>query len=170
MSLIINSFPECSISPPDPSLIDTHLLAVFRYVCALHTLPNKVGPPLEKIGELSLSGNLMIKNQDEILEEKGEIIMTERVSLSHPQTDEALSKLYPERKPYYQLFHRVTIRQKPYHVLIQAGFLKSSKLRKLNTLPRLDNVVLKNEKLIIHPVFDDIMKRVFFLAEYLCLN
>jgi len=163
-------FPRTLYFPAEASIIDDDLRILFGYVCAIHTLPNEGKLLLEKVMKLSLDRNVMIKNQDEIFEEKGEIIMTECGSHSHSQVNEVLSKLYPEKKPYYLAFHGVAIKQKPYHVLIQVGFLRDRKIRIVDTLPKIDNAILKEEKLIAYPLFEDILKRILFKVYYVYLN
>ncbi len=163
-------FPRMLYFPPGSFATDKRLITLFADVCALHTVPEKTGPWLKRIAELSLAGDLEIKNQDEILEEKGELIITEGANPSLLAEDEAFSRLYPERKPYYMFSVRVRIGRRPCYILIQAGFIKNNQLKIADNLPNLGNLVLRDEKPVIYPVFDDLLKRLSLVVQYFCLN
>jgi len=132
-------------------------------------LQNQGELSLEKVAELSCGADLMIKNQDDIFEEKGEIVMTQCGPHAHSQADQRLLKLYPQRKPRYLAFDAVKIKRKPYYVLIQVGFLRDRKIRIVDTLPKIDNI-LKDEKIILCPLFEDILKKMLFQIQYFCPN
>lgn len=163
-------FPRVLYFPVGSFAVERDLVSLFRDVCALHTLPNEVGPALKKIGELSLAGDLLIRNQEEIFEDTGEMIMVERLSPSHSKARKVLSRFYPEKEPYYQLFCPVEISKKPYSVLIQAGFSKEKKLSVTDNLPNMEGAILEEEKPLIYPLFDDILGKLLFLLHYAHLN
>lgn len=164
-----NLFPRGLYLPAGAFIRKGYLSLLLGYVSRIHMLQNQGELSLEKVTELSCGGDLLIKNQDDIFEEKGEIVMTQCGSHAHSQADQRLLKLYPQRKPYYLAFDAVKIKRKPYYVLIQVGFLRDRKIRIVDTLPKIDNI-LKDEKLILCPLFEDILKKMLFQIQYFCPN
>jgi len=164
-----NLFPRGLYLPAGAFIRKGYLSLLLGYVSRIHMLQNQGELSLEKVAELSCGGDLMIKNQDDIFEEKGEIIMTQCGPHAHSQADQRLLKLYPQRKPHYLAFDAVKINGKPYYVLIQVGFLRDRKIRIVDTLPKIDNI-LKDEKLILCPLFEDILKKMLFQIQYFCPN
>jgi len=164
-----NLFPRGFYLPAGAFIRKGYLSLLLGYVSRIHMLQNQGELSLEKVTELSFGGDLMIKNQDDIFEEKGEIVMTQCGPHAHSQVDQRLLRLYPQRKPRYLAFDAVKIKRKSYYVLIQVGFLRDRKIRIVDTLPKIDNI-LKDEKLILCPLFEDILKKMLFQIQYFCQN
>ena len=164
-----NLFPRVLYLPAGAFIRKGYLSLLLGYVSRIHMLQNQGELSLEKVTELSCGGDLMIKNQDDIFEEKGEIVMTQCGPHVYSQMDQRLLKLYPQRKPQYLAFDAVKIKRKPYYVLIQVGFLRDRKIRIVDTLPKIDNI-LKDEKLILYPLFEDILNKMLFQIQYFCPN
>ena len=164
-----NLFPRGLYLPAGAFIRKGYLSLLLGYVSRIHMLQNQGELSLEKVTELSCGADLMIKNQDDIFEEKGEIVMTQCGPHAHSQADQRLLKLYPQRKPRYLAFDAVKIKRKPYYVLIQVGFLRDRKIRIVDTLPKIDNI-LKDEKIILCPLFEDILKKMLFQIQYFCPN
>ena len=164
-----NLFPRGLYLPAGAFIRKGYLSLLLGYVSRIHMLQNQGELSLEKVTELSCGGDLMIKNQDDIFEEKGEIVMTQCGPHAHSQADQRLLKLYPQRKPRYLAFDAKKIKRKPYYVLIQVGFLRDRKIRIVDTLPKIDNI-LKDEKIILCPLFEDILKKMLFQIQCFCPN
>jgi len=64
----------------------------------------------------------------------------------------------------------VKIKEKSYYVLIQTGFLRENRLRIEDTIPNLGDVVLKEEKLRLYPLLDQVFKELLFGAYHAHLN
>jgi|GEM_PF-2655926 len=165
-----NLFPRGLYLPAGASIRKGYLSLLLGYVSRIHMLQNQGELSLEKMTELSCGGDLMIKNQDDIFEEKGEIVITQCGLPAHSQADYRLLKLYPQRKPQYLVFDVVKIKEKSYYVLIQTGFLRENRLRIEDTIPNLGDVVLKEEKLRLYPLFDQVFKEILFGAYHAHLN
>jgi len=165
-----NLFPRGLYLPAGAFIRKGYLSLLLGYVSRIHMLQNQGELSLEKVAELSCGGDLMIKNQDDIFEEKGEIVITQCGLPAHSQADQRLLKLYPQRKPHYLAFDAVKIKEKSYYVLIQAGFLRENRLRIEDTIPDLGDVVLKEEKLTLYPLFDQVLKELLFGAYHAHLN
>jgi len=127
-------------------------------------------PSIRKIAELSLSDGLLIRNQEEIFQETGKIIVVDRVPAPLSPTNNSLSSLYPDADPYYELFYPAKMGGKLRRVLIQAGFLRKSGLRLTDTLPEMETIILRDEKTVIFPVFDDVLEGLLFVRVYPCMN
>jgi len=165
-----NLFPRGLYLPAGASIRKGYLSLLLGYVSRIHMLQNQGELSLEKMTELSCGGDLMIKNQDDIFEEKGEIVITQCGLPAHSQADYRLLKLYPQRKPQYLVFDVVKIKEKSYYVLIQTGFLRENRLRIEDTIPNLGDVVLKEEKLRLYPLLDQVFKELLFGAYHAHLN
>jgi len=163
-------FPSILYFPTGSFAPETQLIPLFQNVCAMHTMPDVMKPSIRKIAELSLSDELLIRNQEDIFEETGEIIVVDRVPAPLSQTNNSLSNLYPDADPYYELFCPAKMRGKLRHVLIQAGFLRKNALRLTDTLPEMETIILRDEKTAIFPVFEDILEGLLFVRVYPCMN
>lgn len=161
-------FPRMLYFPGGSFAVDRYLLPLLCCVCAIHTFPEETDPRLRKISELSLAGKLVIKNQDTILQETGEIIMTEGDSKS--RTEETLTRLYPERQLRFLLFYGVRTSTGPTSILLQAAFLKGKKFTIVGRVPNMESVVLKDEKPVLYPLFDEILKKLLFQVSCAHLN
>jgi len=90
-----NLFPRGLYLPAGASIRKGYLSLLLGYVSRIHMLQNQGELSLEKMTGLSCGGDLMIKNQDDIFEEKGEIVITQCGLPAHSQADYRLLKLYP---------------------------------------------------------------------------
>lgn len=163
-------FPRKIYFPAQASVKEGYLLMLFNDVCKVFMLQNEDSLSVEKTVQCLFGGDVILKNQDEILEEKGDLVITECGASAHIQIEKVLSKLYPRKKSHYFGLEGIKIKGQAYYMLLQVGFLRSGRLRINDTLPKFDNVILKDEKLIIYPVFEDILKRILFSAAHFCLN
>lgn len=114
--------------------------------------------------------NLLIRNQDEIFQEKGKIIFTEYGPQAYKEVDKELARLYPEEKLHYLALDAITIGGKPYSMLLQVGFLRKDRLRIGDTLPMMDDVILPGEKNILSSVFENILEGMLSSPQYCYLN
>jgi len=163
-------FPQKIYFPAGASIREGYLSMLISKVGRIAALQKEGNFSLKKIIEYSFGSDVIIKNQDDILEEKGEIIISEYGTHSDAQVDKALSKLYPKEKVCCETFDAVAIKGKFYYILIQVGFLKSNSLEIEDTLPPLDTVILKEEKYVLYPIFEDIFNKILFKAQYFYLN
>lgn len=163
-------FPQRIYLPSGASIRKGYLSFLLGAVGRARMLQNQGEFSLERLANLSFGEDLIIKNEDDIFEEKGEIVITQCGLPAHSQADYRLLKLYPQRKPQYLVFDVMKIREKPYYVPIQAGFLRENRLRIEDTIPDLGDIVLKEEKLRLYPLFDEVFKEFLFGAYYAYLN
>ena len=163
-------FPRRIYLPSGASIRKGYLSLLLGGVGRVRMLQNQGELSLERLANLSFGGDLIIKNEDDIFEEKGEIVITQCGLPAHSQADCRLLKLYPQRKPQYLVFDVVKIKEKSYYVLIQAGFLRENRLRIEDTIPDLGDVVLKEEKLRLYRLFDQVFKELLFGAYHAHLN
>lgn len=163
-------FPRVLYFPAGSFAAETQLIPLFIHVCAMHTMPDMMGVAARKVAELSLSDKLLIRNQDEIFEETGKVVVVEQVPSPLSAANNSLSNLYPDADPYYELFCPAKMGGKLRHVLIQAGFLRKSGLRLTDTLPEMETIILRDEKTAIFPVFEDILEGLLFVRVYPCMN
>jgi len=163
-------FPERLYIPDKALIMGGYLSFLFDYVTRACILQNRGELLLEKFIELCCGGDVIIKNQDQIFEEKGELIIIDCESHSNFQADNLLLRLYPNKKPYYLAFDAIRISGKPFYFLLQAGFLAPEKIKIVDNLPKIDNIVLKGEKIILYPLFEKIVNKMFFKLCYFYLN
>jgi len=125
---------------------------------------------LRTLSHLSFRSNLIIKNQDQILEEKGEVIVLEDSPSGDDKLEPILANLYPGEKCAYLALDVLKMGGKIYQILVQVGFVRKSKMRIEDTLPPLDSVMVEEERSIIYLLFEDILKEMMFQVHCLCLN
>lgn len=125
---------------------------------------------LREIFESFFGSDVLIKNEDEILEEKGELIMTEDSPSGDAKVDQILSNLYPGEKCAHMALDTLKMRGKTYQILVQVGFVRKGRMRIEDTLPPIHNIILKEEKPVIYPLLEDIFKKILFQAHCFCLN
>ena len=125
---------------------------------------------LREMFESFFGSDVLIKNEDEILEEKGELIMTEDSPYGDAKVDEILSNLYPGEKCAHMALDTLKMRGKTYQILVQVGFVRKGRMRIEDTLPPIHNIILKEEKSAIYPLLEDIFKKILFQAHCFCPN
>ena len=165
-----NFLPENIYIPLNASITQGWLSLLFDFIVRACILQNRGELSPEKFAELLWGKDLLLKNQDQIFEEKGELIMIDCRPCFHSQADDILLKLYPEMKSHYLAFDVVKIEERPFYLLLQVGFLTPGKIKIKDDLPKLNNIILKEEKIILYPLFEEIFKRNFFKPYYFYLN
>ena len=165
-----NFFPENLYIPLNASVTQGWLSLLFNFTMRASILKERGELSNEKFMELFWGKDLLLKNQDEIFQEKGELIMIDCRPCFHSQADDILLKLYPGMKPHYLAFDVVKIEGRVFYLLLQVGFLTPGKIKIKDNLPKLNNIILKEEKVILYPLFEEIFKRNFFKPYYFYLN
>lgn len=165
-----NFLPESLYVPSKALITEGFLSLLFSFAMRASILKKRGELSPEKFMELLWGKDLLLKNQDEIFEEKGELIMIDCRSPLHSQADKILLKLYPETKPHYLAFDVVKIEERPFYLLLQVDFLAPEKIKIKDDLPKIDNVLLGEEKVILYPLFEKIFSRSFFKPCYFYLN
>ena len=154
--------PENIYIPLNASITQGWLSLLFDFIVRACILQNRGELSPEKFAELLWGKDLLLKNQDQIFEEKGELIMIDCRPCFHSQADDILTRLYPGMKPHYLAFDIVKIEERPFYLLLQVGFLMPEKIKIRDNLPRIDNIVLEEEKIILYPLFEEFLKPCYF--------
>lgn len=172
LDLVINGglFPRKLYLPEEATIVGLYLLILLEYVVRMADLGDQEGVSLEALLKFPVREQLTLKNADDIFQETGRIVMTRWQPHEHGETLEILRKLYPRETPCFVTFDGVVVKKKLYHVLIQAGFRRKSKLSVTDNLPRLGSTILKNEKPVLYPLFDEILKKFLFQVSFAHLN
>lgn len=172
LDLVINGglFPRKLYLPEEATIMELYLLMLLEYVLRMADLGDQEGVSLEALLKLPLREQLTLKNADNIFQETGRIVMTRWQPHEHGEALEILRKLYPRETPCFVAFDGLLVKKKLYHVLIQAGFRRKSKLSVNDNLPRLRGVILKDEKPIVYPLIDEVLKKLLFTGSLLYLN
>jgi len=165
-----NFFPENLYIPLNASVTQGWLSLLFNFTMRASILKERGELSNEKFMELFWGKDLLLKNQDEIFQEKRELIMIDCRPCFHSQADKILLKLYPGMTPDYLAFDVVKIEGKAFYLLLQVGFLTPGKIKIKDNLPKLNNIILKEEKIILYPLFEEIFDRNFFKPCYFYLN
>jgi len=157
-----NFLPENLYIPLNASITQGWLSLLFSFVIRASILQRRCELSPEKFVELLWGKDLLLKNQDKIFEERGELVMADCRPCFHSQADGILTRLYPEMKPHYLAFDVVKIEGRPFYLLLQVGFLIPEKIKIRDNLPRIDNIVLEEEKIILYPLFEEFLKPCYF--------
>jgi len=161
-----NFLPENLYIPLNASITQGWLSLLFDFITRACILQNRGELSPEKFAELFWGKDLLLKNQDQIFQEKGELIMIDCRPCFHSQADDILTKLYPGMTPHYLAFDVVKIEGKAFYLLLQVGFLTPGKIKIKDNLPKLNNIILEEEKVILYPLFEEIFNRNFFKPCY----
>jgi len=156
-----NLFPEKLYIPCKALTAEGYLSFLFDFVRRAYILQNEGELSPEKFSKLSWGENIILKNHDQIFKERGKLIITECSSSSFSQVDEVLFRLYPGKKPHYLAFDVIRMEDKPFYLLVQAGFLLPKKFKMVDNLPVMDKIMLEEEKIILYPLFKEIFFKDF---------
>lgn len=172
LDLVINGglFPRKLYLPEEATIVGLYLLILLEYVVRMADLGDQEGVSLEALLKFPVREQLTLKNADDIFQETGRIVMTRWQPHEHGEALEILRKLYPRETPCFVAFDGLLVKKKLYHVLIQAGFRREHKLSVNDNLPRLGSVILKDEKPVLYPLFDEILKKFLFQVSFAHLN
>jgi len=163
-------FPRKLYVPTGALLLRGYLSFLLSEVWRASLLDNERDLTTERLVRFSFGENLLIRNQDEIFQEKGKLIFTEYGPQAYKEVDKELARLYPEEKARYLALDAVTIGGKPYSMLLQVGFLRKDRLLIGDTLPMMDDVILPGEKSILSPVVENILEDMLSSPQYCYLN
>lgn len=163
-------FPRRLYYPVGASMIGDPLFTLPDEVQEVSYFQKQGNFSLREMFELFFGSDVIVKNQDEILEEKGELIITEYGPYGDVKVERILSNLYPGEKCAYLAFDAVKMRGKTYQILVQVGFVRKNRMRMEDTLPPIHNIMLTEERSIIYPVLEDLLKKMVFQIQYVCLN
>jgi len=165
-----NLFPKKLYIPCEALSMEGYLSLLFDFVTRAYILQNEGELSPEKFSKLSWGENVILKNHDQIFKERAKLIITDCNSSSFSQVDDILFRLYPGKKPHYLAFDVIRIEGKPFYLLLQAGFLLPEKINIVDNLPKMDNIVLEEEKIILYPLFEEIFYRDFLKSACFYLN
>jgi len=163
-------FPQRLYYPEGAIMIGDSLFTLPDQVQKVSYLKKQGGCSLQEMSELFFGSDVLIKNQDEILEEKGELIMAEYGPYGDVTVERILSDLYPGKEYAYLAFDAVKMQGRTYEILLQVGFVRRNRMRIEDTLPALHDSILKEEKPIIYPLLEDIFKKLLFQVNHVYLN
>lgn len=124
----------------------------------------------EKLMEFSFGKDLVFKNQQDFLEDKGEIIIVEDRFSYENEVQRILMELYPKGKVHHLLFDALKIEGKVYKILLQVAFLNVDRYHIRDTLGDMNNSMLQGERALIFPMFKEIFSEMLFRNQYYCLN
>lgn len=163
-------FPRRVYYPREASMTVDPLFMLPDHVWRVSYFQKRGNFSLQEVFESFFGSDVVIKNEDEILEEKGELIMAEDSPSGDAKVDEILSDLYPGEKCAHMALDAFKMRGKTYQILVQVGFVRKNRMRIEESLPSLHNIMLKEEKPIIYPLLDDIFQKMLFQVHCVCLN
>lgn len=164
LDLIFTSglFPTKLYYPAGVSMGSGYLSVLSSEVWKACSLEEEGNFSPEKLMEFSFGKDLVFKNQQDFLEDKGEIIMVkDRLSYEN-EVERILMELYPKGKVHHLLFDALKIEGKVYKILLQVGFLNVDRYHIRDTLGDITNCMLQEEKALIFPAFKDILTEILF--------
>lgn len=162
LDLIFTSglFPTKLYYPAGVSMGSGYLSVLSSEVWKACSLEEEGNFSPEKLMEFSFGKDLVFKNQQDFLEDKGEIIMVkDRLSYEN-EVERILMELYPKGKVHHLLFDALKIEGKVYEILLQVGFLNVDRYHIRDTLGDITNCMLQEEKALIFPAFKDILTEI----------
>ena len=164
LDLIFTSglFPAKLYYPAGVSMGGGYLSVLSSEVWKASSLEEEGNLSPEKLMEFSFGKDLVFKNQQDFLEDKGEIIIVEDRFSYENEVQRILLELYPKGKIHHLLFDALKIEGKVYKILLQAGFLNLDRYRIRDTLGDITNRMLQAEKALIFPAFKDILTEILF--------
>ena len=112
---------------------------------------------LTQMRRYSFGGDVVLRNQDQIYQEKQTVIMAPNAHKSNSYAEKELATLYPNETCHYLAFDAVTIGGEGYYVLLQAGFLQKHTYCLKDTLPEFSTKLLPGEKSLLFPGFEKIL-------------
>lgn len=163
-------FPQKLHVPLEASLVRGYLSMLLSDLSRIAILKNEGILSPERIIQESLGDDITIKNQDQILEEKGEVVLVERKPFYERQVEEILFRLYPRKKIRHLCLDTLRLRGRTWKFLLQVGFLNTNRYDLRDTLGDMSNLILQEEKALIFPVFKDILSDILFKDQNLYLS
>ena len=167
-------FPQKLHVPLEASLVRGYLSMLLSDLSRIAILKNEGILSPKRIIQESFGDDTTIKNQDEILEEKGEIVLVEYRPFYERQIQEILFRLYPRKKIRHLYLDTLRLRGRTWKLLLQVGFLNTNRYDLRDTLGDMSSLILQEEKALIFPVFKDILSDILFKDQNLhldwCLN
>lgn len=163
-------FPHKLYVPLEASLAKGYLCMLLSDLSRIAVLKNKRILSPERIIQELFGDDMSIKNQDEILEEKGEVVLVEYRPFYERQLEEILLRLYPQKKIRHLCLDTLRLRGRTWKILLQVGFLNTNQYELTDTLGDMSSLILQEEKALIFPVFKDIFSEILFKNQGYCLS
>jgi len=163
-------FPQKLHVPLEASLVRGYLSMLLSDLSRIAILKNEGILSPKRIIQESFGDDTTIKNQDEILEEKGEIVLVEYRPFYERQIQEILFRLYPRKKIRHLYLDTLRLRGRTWKLLLQVGFLNTNRYDLRDTLGDMSSLILQEEKALIFPVFKDILSDILFKDQNLYLS
>ena len=163
-------FPHKLYVPLEASLARGYLCMLLNDLSRIAVLKNERTLSPERIIQESFGDDMSIKNQDEILEEKGELVLVERKPFYERQIEEILLRLYPEKKIRHLCLDTLRLRGRTWKFLLQVGFRNTNRYELGDTLGDMSSLILQEEKALIFPVFKDIFSEILFKNQGYCFS
>ena len=163
-------FPHKLYVPPEASLVEGYLSMLLSDLSRISILKNKRTLSSKRIIQESFGDDMTIKNQDEILEEKGEVVLVEYRPFYERQIEKILLRLYPRKKIRHLCLDTLRLRGRTWKMLLQVGFLNTNRYELRDTLADMSSLILQEEKALIFPVFKDIFSEILFKNQGYCFS
>lgn len=163
-------FPQKLYVPFEASPVKGYLSMLLSDLSRIRMLKNKRTFSPERIIQESFGDDMTIKNQDQILEEKGEVVLVERKPFYERQIEEILLRLYPRKKIRHLCLDTLRLQGRTWKFLLQVGFLNTNRYDLRDTLGDMSTLILQEEKALIFPVFKDIFSEILFKNQGYCLG
>lgn len=163
-------FPAKLYYPAGVSTGGGYLSVLSSEVWKASSLKEQGSLSLEKMMELSFGKDLILKNQDDLVEDRGEIIMVESRPAYESKVVRILKGLYPEEKVHHLFFDTLKRQGKVCKILLQVGFLSLHRYCIRDTLGDISTSILREEKTLIFPVFKSVLSEILFKDQNLYLG
>ncbi len=155
-------FPARLYYPAGVSIGGGYLSVLSSEVWKASSLKRQGSLSLEKVMELSFGKDLILKNQEDLGEDRREIIMVESRPAYESRVVRILKGLYPEEKVHHLFFDTLKMQGKVYKILLQVGFLSLHRYCIRDTLGDISTSILQDEKALIFPVFKNMLSDILF--------
>lgn len=163
-------FPHKLYVPLEACLAKGYLSMLLNDLSRIAILKNKRILSPERIIQESFGDDMSIKNQDEILEEKGELVLVERKPFYERQIEKILLRLYPRKKIRHLCLDTLRLQGRTWKFLLQVGFFNTNRYELGDTLGDMSSLILQEEKALIFPVFKDIFSEILFKNQGYCFS
>ncbi len=163
-------FPAKLYYPAGVSIGGGYLSVLSSEVWKASSLKEQGSLSLEKLMELSFGKDLILKNQEDLVEDRGEIIMVESRPAYESKVARILKGLYPEEKVHHLFFDTLKMQGKVCKILLQVGFFSLHRYCIRDTLGDISTSIFQEEKALIFPVFKDILSDILFKDQNLYLG
>ncbi len=163
-------FPHKLYVPLEACLAKGYLSMLLSDLSRIAILKNERTLSPERIIQESFGDDTTIKNQDQILEEKGEVVLVERKPFYERRIEEILLRLYPGKKIRHLCLDTLRLRGRTWKFLLQVGFRNTNRYELGDTLGDMSSLILQEEKALIFPVFKDIFSEILFKNQGYCFS